>query len=137
MFKSYEYIDYIANNYGTEEQYWKYKIMDDTFEDISIAHIDNYSIQFRVKRILLTDKQSNSRYIPNLRRSAIEISVAVITTYSKKKDVSIGANLMLAFQWYCKKYGRTTIEEIIGWNKKYNSLYKNYEEEVDKYLLLL
>jgi hypothetical protein len=65
----------------------------------------------------------------------VGIAIAVIQEYSKR-DLPIAPNLARAFQWQSKKYG-VSIEQIIAWNKQYNPLYKDYEKDVERYLVLL
>jgi hypothetical protein len=63
------------------------------------------------------------------------VGVAVIQEYSKR-DLLVAPNLVRAFQWYSKNYGYS-IEQIIAWNKEYNPKFKQYEEDIEKYLVLL
>ena len=64
------------------------------------------------------------------------VGVGVIQEYSKRK-LNVAKNLMLAFVWYNKSYPWWPIQEIIDHNKKYNPLFSQYEEDLQKYLLLL
>jgi hypothetical protein len=66
---------------------------------------------------------------------AVAVGVAVIQEYSKR-DLPIAANLVRAFQWHSKRDG-ISIEQIIAWNKEYNPLYKDYEQDIERYLVLL
>jgi hypothetical protein len=65
----------------------------------------------------------------------VGVGVAVIQEYSKR-DLPIAPNLVRAFQWYSKKYGHS-IEQVIALNKQYSPLYKDYEKDVERYLVLL
>ena len=65
-----------------------------------------------------------------------DVGIAVIQEYSKLK-LNVGKNLMLAFVWYNKQYPYYSIQRIIDFNKKYNPLFSQYEEDLQKYLLLL
>jgi hypothetical protein len=65
----------------------------------------------------------------------VGVGVAVIQEYSKR-NLTVAPNLVRAMQLVSKKYGYS-IQQIIDWNKQYNPLYKQYQEEVDKYLTLL
>jgi hypothetical protein len=65
----------------------------------------------------------------------VGVEVAVIQEYSKR-DLPVAPNLVRAFQWYSKNYG-TSIEQIIAWNKQDNPLYKDYENDIEKYLVLI
>jgi hypothetical protein len=61
--------------------------------------------------------------------------VAVIQEYGKR-DLPVAPNLFRAFQWFSKKYG-ISIEQIIAWNKQYNPKFKQYEQDIERYLVLL
>ena len=60
----------------------------------------------------------------------------VIQEYSKRK-LNVGKNLMLAFVWYNKQNPWSPIQQQINYNKIYNPLFSQYEEELQKYLPLL
>ena len=67
----------------------------------------------------------------------IDVGIAVIQEYSKRK-LNVGKNLMLAFVWRNKQYPYWwSIQQLIDYNKKYNPLFSQYEEDLQKYLLLL
>ena len=66
----------------------------------------------------------------------IGVGVAVIQEYSKRK-LNVGKNLMLAFVWRNKQRPYWSIQEMIDYNKKYNPLFSQYEEDIQKYLSLL
>jgi hypothetical protein len=63
------------------------------------------------------------------------IETVVIREYGKRK-LNVAANLVLAFVW-CSKLYNLPLLDIIDWNKKYNPLFKPYEEDIQKYLVLL
>ena len=64
------------------------------------------------------------------------VEIAVIQEYSKRK-LNVAKNLMLAFVWCNKKYPNRSIQQIIDYNKKYNPLFAQYEEDLQKYLPLI
>ena len=66
----------------------------------------------------------------------VVVGVAVIQEYSKRK-LNVAANLVAAFVWYNKLYPWYSIQQIIDINKKYTPLFPPYEEDLQKYLLLL
>jgi hypothetical protein len=66
----------------------------------------------------------------------IEIAVAVIQEYSKR-NLNVAANLALFIIWWQKKYPDWSIQLIIDYNKKRNPLFSQYEENLQKYLVLL
>ena len=66
---------------------------------------------------------------------AVGVGAAVIQEYSKR-ELPVAANLIRAFQFISTKRGYS-IQRIIDWNKQHNSQFKQYEEEVDKLLVLL
>ena len=63
------------------------------------------------------------------------VGVAVIQEYSKRK-LNVGKNLMLAFVWHNKQKPYWSIQKLIDYNKKYNPLFPQYEEDLQKYLIL-
>jgi hypothetical protein len=65
----------------------------------------------------------------------VGVAIAVIQEYGKR-DLPVAPNLVRAFQWYSQKYGIST-EYLIAWNKQYNPKFKQYEEDIEKYLVLL
>ena len=66
----------------------------------------------------------------------IGVEVAVIQEYSKRK-LNVAKNLMLAFVWRNKQNPYWSIQKLIDYNKKHNPLFQQYEEDLQKYLLLL
>jgi hypothetical protein len=64
------------------------------------------------------------------------IGSAVIQEYSKR-NLNVAANLIRAFIWYNKKYPYFSIQELINFNKNHNPLLQQYEEDLQKYLVLL
>jgi hypothetical protein len=67
---------------------------------------------------------------------AVIIGTAVIQEYSKR-NLNVAANLALALVWYDKKNAYLSIQQMIDLNKKYNTLFPQYEEDLQKYLVLL
>jgi hypothetical protein len=67
---------------------------------------------------------------------AIEVVVAVIQEYSKR-NLNVAANLAIALIWWWKQYPRWSIQQLIDDNKRCNPLFKQYEEDLRKYLALL
>ena len=65
----------------------------------------------------------------------VGLAVAVIDTYSKR-GLPVVPNLIIAFQWYSGKCGYS-LEQLIAWQLQYNPQYKQYEEEIERYLVLL
>jgi hypothetical protein len=63
------------------------------------------------------------------------VGVAVIDIYSKR-GLPVVPNLIRAFQWYINRYGYN-LEQLIAWQKQYNPRYKDYEQEIERYLVLL
>ena len=66
----------------------------------------------------------------------VVVGVAVIQEYSKRK-LNVAANLALAFVWHNKQNPAWSIQQLIDYNKKYNPLFAQYEEDIQKYLPLL
>jgi hypothetical protein len=92
---------------------WEYEIIDSEFGTVS----DAININFNYG-------------------GAVELTVAVIQEYSKRK-LNVAANLAVAFGWWKKQHPRLSIKEIIDQNKMQNSFFLPYEKDIQKYLLLL
>jgi hypothetical protein len=65
-----------------------------------------------------------------------DVIVCVIREYSKR-NLNVAANLAVAFVWMHKQNSDFSIRQIIDNNKKYNLLPPQYEEDLQKYLVLL
>jgi hypothetical protein len=65
----------------------------------------------------------------------IVVGVAIIDTY-EKQNLPVAKNLMLAILYYSKKYGYS-VGEVIRWDKQYNPKFAKYEEELNKYMVLI
>lgn len=68
----------------------------------------------------------------------INIWQATIETYEKRK-LQVGKNLMRAIMFRADTagFGYPTVKSIIEWNKKYNPKFAQYEDDINKYLMLL
>ena len=111
MFQSYKYKKYIGHKDGKHS--WEYELTDSEFGIIlgeAISMADGWI--------------------------AIEVGIAVIQEYSKRK-LNVGKNLMAAFIWYNKRFPSISIQQVIDINKRNNLLFLQYEEDLQKYLLLL
>jgi hypothetical protein len=111
MFKSYAYIEQLDYDPKTAKYSWRYKIVDTEFEEVRVGRVDAAV------------------------GSAVEVVVAVIDTYSKR-GLPVVPNLIIAFQWHSSEYGYS-IEQVIAWQKQYNPRYKDYEQEIERYLILV
>ena len=60
----------------------------------------------------------------------------VIEEYSKR-NLNVAKNLIFAFVWYNKLNTWWSIQDMIDFNKNRNPLFLPYEEDLQKYLLLL
>jgi hypothetical protein len=119
-FKSYEFVKCLDYDKKTKEYCYEYKIVDDDWVGVGVA----VGVAVEV---------------------AVSCAVAVIQEYSKRglpvsgglrANASVAANLVRAFQWYSQNYGYS-IEQIIAWNKQYNPKFKQYEEDIERYMVLL
>ena len=107
MFQSYKYIKYLGKKDGNYP--FEYEITDSDFGTVSGVGVDI---------------------------AGVGVGVAVIQEYSKRK-LNVGKNLMLAFVWHNKQNPYWSIQKLIDYNKKNNPLFPQYEEDLQKYLLLL
>jgi hypothetical protein len=109
MFQSCEFVKHLGYDQKINKYRYEYKIVDDDW-----VGVVGVGVEVGV---------------------GVAVGVAVIQEYSKR-NLPVAANLVRAFQWHSKKYGYST-EEIIAWNKQYNPKFKQYEEDIEKYLVLL
>jgi hypothetical protein len=86
----------------------------------------------------LTDSEFGtvSGIIVGMFATLVEIAIAVIQEYSKRK-LNVAANLIRVFIWMHRKYPYWSIQQMMVYNKRYNPLFQQYEEDVQKYLVLL
>jgi hypothetical protein len=61
---------------------------------------------------------------------------SVIHEYGKR-NLNIAANLAVALVWWQKHSSHLSIKDIIDYNKIHNPHFLQYEEDIQKYLLLL
>jgi hypothetical protein len=64
------------------------------------------------------------------------IATAIIHEYSKR-NLNVAANLAVAFVWFNKQHPNWSIQYIIDHNKKHTPLFQQYEDDLQKYLVLL
>jgi hypothetical protein len=109
MFVSYKFCNFLNNKFN----FLEYELTDSEFGMVSgvVAHESWIS-------------------------GVVEIGIAVIQEYSRR-NLNVAANLAVAFVWYNKLYPHVSIQQIIGANKKDNPLSPPYEEDLQKYLVLL
>jgi hypothetical protein len=119
MFISYEYKAYLGYDNKTKLYSYQYKIIDDNFEVIDIVGLG---------RGLGRGGGRGWGLGGGLGRGLIE-------TY-EKRNLQVAPNLIKAILWCHKKYGYS-ISELLAWNKTYNPKFAKYEEELEKYLILL
>src|SRR5208282_5570747 len=67
--------------------------------------------------------------------AGLTAEVGVIETY-RKKHLPVVPNLIKAWQYNSKKYGYS-MYLVIEWSREYNPYFPEYEDEINKYLLLL
>ena len=108
MFQSYKYIRHLGYKDGKHS--WEYELTDSDFGTVSGVGVEG--------------------------GSGVDAGVAVIQEYSKRK-LNVAKNLMLSFSWWHKQYPYYSIQQIIDYNKKYNLLFSQYEEDLQKHLLLI
>jgi hypothetical protein len=116
MFQSYEYLEHLYDT-NTNEYRWRYKIVDTEFEEVGVG------AGLAVAVVAVGVGVGNGAV------------VAVIDTYSNR-GLPVVPNLIIAFQWHSSEYGYS-LEQVIALQKQYNPQYKQYEEEIERYLVLL
>src|SRR5271155_44822 len=112
MLKSYEFIRYLGLDPKTNQYRWEYRIVDDDWEEVGVVVENKVAGAF-----------------------AVGVGVAVIDTYSKK-GLPVAPNLIRAFQFESQKYGYI-LEQLIAWHKRYNPKFTQYEDEINRLLVLL
>ena len=112
MFLSCAYFGHEGYDPKTNEHRWKYRIVDSEWEAVTVGLSGGVDVG-----------------------GAASVAVAVIQEYGKR-GLPVAANLIRVFRFISTKYG-FSIQQIIDRNKQYNPQYKQYEEEVDKLLVLL
>jgi len=108
MFVSFDVEEYLGYDTKTNKYRWRCKIVDTEFEEVGIT---------------------------SGRELGVAISVAVIDTYSTR-GLPIVPNLIRALQWFGSRYSYS-LEQLIAWQKQYNPKFKQYEQEIERYLILL
>ena len=116
MFQSYTYKEYLGYKDGNHS--FEYELVDSEFGTVSGVVV------------------GDGPPIAYTNYNRVGVGVAVIQEYSKRK-LNVGKNLMLAFIWYNKQHPYYSIQKMIDYNKKRNPLFSQYEEDLQKYLLLL
>ena len=101
--------EHLGYDIKTAKYRWRYKIVDTEFEEVGVV----------VAGV----------------GPAVEAGEAVIDTYSNR-GLPVVPNLIRALQWYSSKYS-ISIEQVIAWQLQYNPKFKQYEQEIEKYLALL
>ena len=109
MFQSFKYKKSLGYKDGKHS--WEYELTDSDFGTVSGVWVD-------------------------IAGAVVEVGVAVIQEYSQRK-LNVGKNLMLFFVWHNKQHPYWSIQQLIDFNKKHNPLFAQYEEDLQKYLLLL
>ena len=112
MFQSYKTTNYLDTKDGKYS--WEYELTDSDFGTISGVGV--------VVGVVV--------------EVGVGVAVAVIQEYSKRK-LNVAKNLMLAFVWHNKLYPWCSIQQLIDFNKKHNPFFPQYEEDLQKYLILM
>jgi hypothetical protein len=112
MFISYNYKEY--SGYKDGKHTWGYEITDSEFGIASgVVSVEKETVHI------------------------IEPTTAVIQEYSKR-NLNVAKNLALALIWEYKQYPfRRSIQQIIDRNKKHIPPFQQYEDDLNKYLVLL
>ena len=114
MFQSYEYIKHLGYDEKTKQYSCQYKIIDSDFKEVGVALGLFVGVAVAV---------------------GVEVAVAVIDTY-EKRNLNVAANLMLVIIYISKEYG-VSVQQIINYNKQYNPKFAQYEEDLEKYMVLI
>lgn len=96
------------NGGGDEDMHYEYYIIDSDFEEI----ID----------------YPDSGYEEDLAGRIIEVY--------RRRNLPVVPNLILFWQCFGKMWSRP-MEKLVEWSEKHNPYHSEYEDEINKYLLLL
>src|SRR5258708_38131584 len=110
MFLSYELKKCLGYDDKTNLYSWEYKIIDSEFEEIWEGVVGDLG-------------------------AGAGASIAIIDVY-EKRSLNVAANIVRAFIWQNKQYG-WPMSEIVKWDKQLNRKFAKYEEQLNKYLILL
>ncbi len=66
----------------------------------------------------------------------VGVVVGVIEAY-EKRNLPVAPNLIAAILYINKKYPDYSIQEFIEYNRKYNPKFAQYEEAIQKYMVLI
>jgi hypothetical protein len=113
MLISCDYIKYLGYDKATDKYRYQYKIVDTEFEEVGVGV--GVAVEFE---------------------AAVEVGVevGVIETY-RKRNLPVVPNLIRAWQYHTNKYGYS-MQQIVSRSKQYNPYFAEYEDEINKYLLL-
>jgi hypothetical protein len=64
----------------------------------------------------------------------VAVEFEVIETY-RKRNLPVVPNLIRCWQFQSNKYG-CSMQQLISWSKQHNPYFAEYEDEINKYLLL-
>jgi hypothetical protein len=110
MFQSYAVCRYLGIQNGKYS--FKYELIDSEFGFVSdIASVDTFN-------------------------TWVSTTSVVIQEYSRR-NMDVASNLMRVFIWHNKLYPNYSIQRLIDYNKQYNPLFLQYEEDLQKYIVLL
>ena len=130
MFQSFEFLECSCYDPKTNKYRWRYKIVDSEFEEFT----DVAGIGGTVKKALALALEVGVGVWVGV-GVGVGVGFAVIDTYSKR-GLPVVPNLIIAFQWHSSEYGYS-LEQLIALQKQYNPQYKQYEEEIERYLVLV
>ena len=108
MFQSYEFQEYLGYDAATKEHKWQYKIIDSDFEEVVVVV-----------------------------GVGVWVEVAAVIEVYEKRNLNVAANLLKFILYLHKQYPDYSIQQIIEDNRKYNPKFAQYEEDINRYLLLL
>ena len=115
MFKSYTYKKYLGYNKETDLYSYEYEIVDTEFTETAVAAVA------AVVAVAL----------------ALAGAVAVINTYSKR-NLNVPLNLFLCMRYIEQRYSSYwTIDRQMEYNRKYVPNFAQYEQDIQRYLLLV
>jgi hypothetical protein len=113
MLISCDYTKYLGYDKATDKYRYEYRIVDTEFEEVGVAVEGAPALAVEVE---------------------FEAEVGVIETY-RKRNLPVVPNLIRCWQFQSKRYG-WRMERIFSWSKQHNPYFAEYEDEINKYLLL-
>ena len=116
MFQSYEFQKYLGYDAATKEHRYQLKIIDSDFEEVVVGDWLGLGVGVVV---------------------GVWLGVAAVIEAYEKRNLNVAPNLLKFILYIHKQNPYYSIQEIIEANRKDNPKFAQYEEDLNKYLVLI